>query len=83
MRTTIVAARVLGIVLMFWGATLLAWSIHRIVRHPKWGAGKVYDNFLEAEQYQNLLTQPLVNIGLGMLLLVAASILDELRRRPE
>jgi hypothetical protein len=83
MRATIVAARLWGAVMMLWGVVLLGWSIYTTFSDPSWGATRIYKTFLEAEQYNGYFSEPLGNIGIGMILVVTAGILDELRRRAE
>ena len=89
MRTTIVAARVLASVLLLWTGVSIAWTVKTMFfpappsRSLAWWDGIPQASVLTNEVFWHHFTIPLIGAGVAVGLLLLASILDELRRRPQ
>jgi hypothetical protein len=84
MRATIIAGRVLATVLLLWAVVCAAWTVRTIFYHPAFDDwGQKHRHILTDEVFFHHFSIPLLSAGLAVGLLLLASILDELRRRPK
>lgn len=83
MRATIVAARVLAAVLLLWAVVSFVWTIKMLLAGNLTAPGSIYTFILNTEVYFHHFAVPLIGAAVAVGLLLLASILDELRRRPQ